>query len=73
MSGVSSGASASKVFSWVLRASSVSISAFMLSWNMPALIASMMPRICFSIFTSSAFEASPLERRSRFSGFVSSA
>jgi hypothetical protein len=38
---------------------------------MPALIASMMPRICFSSFASSVFQASPLERRSRFSRLVS--
>lgn len=45
MSGVFSGAYASRAFSLVLLASSVLISAFMLSWIMPDLIASMMSRI----------------------------
>lgn len=40
---------------------------------MPSLTASMMTRICFSTFTSSAFHELLLERRSRFSRLVSSA
>ncbi|WP_454015134.1 hypothetical protein [Aquamicrobium terrae] len=40
---------------------------------MPSAMASTICAICFSTFTSSAFQESPFERRSRFSRFVSSA
>ncbi len=39
----------------------------------PSLIASTIPWICFSTFVSSARQASPRARRSRFSRFISSA